>query len=141
LAGGGVMAGGSMPMTEQGNSRRRRYWLWLACFLLLVGASFLTLLFFGLKRDRGHECFDRIQVGMPYKEVEPLMDEYGFRLLGEGGVNSGEAMVFQQDKEGVLIVITIFWDGLVTSKYLQEGGAKRNFIERLFRHLAGEKKG
>jgi hypothetical protein len=110
--------------------------LLLAGAVLFVGAAILGTAFLWPTRDVEQECFDRIDVGMPYDDAERVLAEYGFKLTG-GGVEHGEAcMVFGRDEGKRTIVLEIRRDGRL-SKGWGDGEPKKSPFDWLFEKLRG----
>jgi hypothetical protein len=85
--------------------------------VLFVAAAALAGLFYWSELNAGQECFDRIQVGMPFSKAEAILEGRGFVLTG-GGVQSNQATMVYSRAGSRSVIICVPWTGEVSHKEL-----------------------
>jgi hypothetical protein len=120
------------------NRRRRTLFVVLTLLLLALGIGVALL---WPERDLTRECFERIQIGMPFKDVERLLREYGFEVRG-GGIESGYVHVaLELVGEGVIFHISHDDGGIVRVKQYERIATRENPLQKLWRRLTGWRAG
>src|SRR5262249_47220613 len=98
--------------------------------------TFLAGVFFWPEGDTSQECFDQLQVGMPYPEAERIIQAHGFVLAG-GDVGHGEALMVFKRAGCKKILICVSITGGVYHKELGEVPETESWVSALWRRLVG----
>jgi hypothetical protein len=123
--------------------RSRRWWLGLACFPLLVGATSLALVFVWPGRTLTQaelrlckECFGRIELGRPYEEIHALLEGYGFQRTEQRPFEDEVLVKYELAGKGVAILLLFEeLNGPASYKEFKRAEGIGSFIERLWRRL------
>jgi hypothetical protein len=94
--------------------RRRTLWFGLALVLLVTMASLALLYSWSESALRqadlilAKECFKRIELGLPHKEIDSLLKEYGFQCTHQQPF--GEVVLMNYELVGKEVAIILCFD-------------------------------
>lgn len=87
--------------------KKRRWWLWLAGVVFIIGGGFLVLLHFSLRKQSAQECYERIKVGMSEEEADKILKENGFRHISESHLFTHTPHIaYRRERGGNVICLT-----------------------------------
>jgi len=102
-------------------------------FVILCAAGITLALFLW---DRGHSCYNQIQVGMTSTEADAILLKHGFVLVHLDGNLSEILLVYKRGKTESPIILICSRDGIVTMK--ERDSEVENALQNLSRSLRSD---